>query len=177
VRGTFLSLLDWKSTWIEQRRFPYTPSVTEVYALESVLEQAVREGMDAMVGRHQASARAARAAVKALGLELWAESEAIAAACCTAVTVPDGLDDDAIRGTLRSRYGVMIAGGYGDLAGKLFRLGHMGASAHPTTLVAQVGLLERTLIDLGMSIQPGTGVGAAIEAFAGWNDATRSYSA
>jgi pyridoxamine--pyruvate transaminase len=177
VRGTFLSLLDWKTTWLEQRRFPYTPSVTEIYALESVLEQALREGMEAMAGRHQASARAARAAVTALGLDLWAESEAIAASCCTAVRVPDGLTDAAIRETLRSRYGVMIAGGYGDLAGKLFRLGHMGASAHPTTVIAQIGMLERTLADLGHSIVLGAGVGAALEAFAGWDDANRTYPA
>jgi pyridoxamine--pyruvate transaminase len=175
LRGSFLSMLDWKSTWIEYRRFPYTPSVSEIYALESVLEQALREGMPAMVARHQASARAARAAVRALGLELWPESEAIATACCTAVTMPPGLDDDAIRGTLRARYGVMIAGGYGELAGKLFRLGHMGMSAHPTTVSAQIAMLERTLADLGHPVSLGAGVGAALEAFAGWDDVTGLY--
>ncbi|MEJ7902303.1 MAG: alanine--glyoxylate aminotransferase family protein [Thermomicrobiales bacterium] len=132
LRASFLSVLDWKSSWIEQRRFPYTPSVTDIYALESVLEQALREGMESFVARHQSSAGAARAAVKALGLELWAESEAIATACCTAVTVPHGLTDRAIIDTMRSRYGVMIAGGYGELSGKLVRLGHMGQAAHPT---------------------------------------------
>ncbi len=175
LRGSFLSLLDWKSTWIDNGRFPYTPSVTEIYALESVLEQALREGMEAFVGRHQASAKAARAAVKALGLELWAESESIATACCTAVRVPDSLDAKEIIDTLRARYGVMIAGGYGELAGKLFRLGHMGQAAHPTLVVAQVGMLERTLLDLGMSFGPGTGVGATLESFAGWNDEAAAY--
>jgi pyridoxamine--pyruvate transaminase len=175
LRGSFLSLLDWKSTWIENGRFPYTPSVTEIYALESVLDQALREGMEVFVARHQASARAARAAVGALGLELWAESEAIATACCTAVTVPDGLDAAEIIETLRSRYGVMIAGGYGALAGKLFRLGHMGQAAHPTMVAAQVGMLERTLLDLGMSFRPGAGVGAALESFEGWDDASGTF--
>jgi pyridoxamine--pyruvate transaminase len=175
VRGTFLSLLDWKSTWLEQNRFPYTPSVTEIYALESVLEQALREGMESMVGRHQATARAARASVTALGLELWAESESIAASCCTAVRIPEGITDVEIRGTLRSRYGLMIAGGYGELAGKLFRLGHMGHSAHPTTVTAQIAMLERTLADLGLPITLGAGVGAALETLAGWDDASRTY--
>ena len=177
VRGSFLSLLDWKSTWIEQNRFPYTPSVTEIYSLESVLEQALREGMGAVVGRHQASARAARAAAKALGLDLWAESEAIATSCCTAISIPAGVTDRQIIDTMRSRYGVMIAGGYGELAGKLIRLGHMGQAAHPALVVAQVGMLERTLSDLGQDIQLGTGVGAALEAFAGWDDANRTYPA
>ncbi len=175
LRGSFLSILDWKTTWIENRRFPYTPSVTDIYALESVLDQALREGMPAMAGRHQASARAARAAVSALGLDLWAETPEIATSCCTAVAIPDGLDDAAIRGTLRSKYGVMIAGGYGELSGKLFRLGHMGSSAHPVPVTAQIAMLERTLADLGWTVTLGAGVGAALESFAGWNDATANY--
>ena len=176
LRGSFLSILDWKSTWLEQRRFPYTPSVTEMYALESVLEQALREGMPAYVDRHQVAARAARLAVRAMGLSLWPESEAISTACCTAVTTPDGTTAEAIIHTLRERYGIMIAGGYGELSGKLFRLGHLGVTAHPTQLLAQVALLERTLLDLGISIPVGAGTAAAIEAFAHWNDATRSYN-
>lgn len=175
LRGSFLSMLDWKSTWLENRRFPYTPSVSDVYALESVLEQALREGMDAMVARHQVSARATRAAVKALGLELWAESEEIAAACCTAVRPPEGIDEGVLRETMRQRYGVMISGGYGDLSGKAFRLGHMGMSAHPTTVIAELGVLERSLADLGAKVDFGAGVGAALEVFAGWNDAEGTY--
>ncbi len=175
LRGTFLSLLDWKTTWIEHQRFPYTPSVSEIYALESVLEQTVREGLESLVGRHQSSARAARAAVLALGLDLWPESEAIATSCCTALKVPDGVTDREVIDTLRSRYGIMIAGGYGELAGKLIRLGHMGQAAHPALLVAQIGMLERTLIDLGREMVPGTGVGAAIAAFDGWDDSSRTY--
>lgn len=175
LRGSFLSMLDWKGTWLEQQRFPYTPSVSDIYALESVLEQALREGMEAMVDRHQTSARAARAAVGALGLELWPESPAIATSCCTAVRVPEGITDEALRETMRQRYGVMISGGYGDLSGKLFRLGHMGTSAHPTTVVAQIGMLERALDDLGFPVDLGAGVGAALAAFEGWNDAERSF--
>ena len=175
LRGSYLSMLDWKTTWIEQRRFPYTPSVSDIYALESVLEQALREGMDAMVARHQASAKATRQAIEALGLELWPESAEVATGCCTAVKIPDGVDDAAIRETMRSRYGVMISGGYGDLLGKLVRLGHMGMSAHPTTVVAQIGMFERTLADLGVKVDLGAGVGAALQAFAGWDDATKAY--
>jgi len=177
LRGSFLSLLDWKATWLEQRRFPYTPSVTDIYALDAVLDQALGEGMAALVGRHQASARAARSALQALGLTLWAEREEIAASCCTAFAVPSGVTDRQVIETLRSRYGIMIAGGYGDLAGKVIRLGHMGQAAHPSLVVAQVGMLERTLVDLGVGITLGAGVAAALEAFAGWDDATQAYPA
>ena len=69
----------------------------------------------------------------------------------------------------------MIAGGYGELSGKLIRLGHMGVAAHPTQVLAQVALLERVLRDLGVSVPAGAGSAAAIEAFAGWDDATGTY--
>jgi aspartate aminotransferase-like enzyme len=66
------------------------------------------------------------------------------------------------------RYGVMISGGYGELAGKLIRLGHMGKAAHPTYLAAQIAVLERSLADLGFRLKLGTGVGAAMEALDRW---------
>ena len=171
LRGSFLSILDWKTAWLEGERFPYTPSVSEMYALESVLQQALDVGMERFVERQQAIAAACRAGVKALGFELWAAREEIAATCVTAVKMPEGLTDEQIRGTMRQRYGVMISPGYGELHGKLFRLGHMGpAQAHPTTLAAQLAVLERSLADLGYRVQLGAGVGAAMAALTEWDD-------
>lgn len=175
LRGSFMSLLDWKSTWIDNGRFPYTPSVSDVYALESVLQQTLEEGVANIVARHQVSARATRAAVRALALDLWAVSDDIATACCTAVSMPAGIDDAQLRNTMRNKYGVMISGGYGDVAGKLFRLGHMGLSAHPTSVIAQLGVLERALADLGHDVKLGAGVAAALAEFANWDDANHDY--
>lgn len=173
LTGSYLSLLDWKHAWIEQGRFPFTPSVADVYALEATLRQAVEEGIPAMVARHRTIAHAARAAVRALGLSLWVARNDIAAPGCTAVVTPVGIDAAHLIRTMRDRYGVMISGGYGELTGKLFRLGHMGMSAHPTTLFAQVGVLERTLLDLDVAITPGAGAGAAVSALDGWSDVPR----
>lgn len=171
LRGSFLSILDWKTAWLEGNRFPYTPSVSEMYALESVLTQALEIGMERFVERQQKIAAACRAGVKALGFELWPAREEIAASCVTAVKIPEGLTDEQIRGTMRQRYGVMISPGYGELHGKLFRLGHMGpAQAHPTALAAQLAVLERSLADIGYPVDCGEGVGAAMEALAGWDD-------
>jgi len=171
LRASFLSILDWKSAWLEGKRFPYTPSVSEMYSLESVLDQTLAVGMERFVDRQQTIAGACREGVKALGLQLWPAREEIAAACVTAVRVPDGIDDAKLRGTMRHRYGVMISPGYGQLQGQLFRLGHMGpAQAHPTVLAAQLAVLERSLADLGYPVQLGTGVGAAMAALDGWDD-------
>ncbi len=168
LRGSYLSILDWKDSWIDHGRFPYTPSVSTIYALESVLTQVLEEGIERHAARHQTIARACRAGVRALGLKLWAAREEIAAPCVTGVAMPEGIEDEALRGLMRDRYGVMISGGYGDLAGKLFRLGHMGPAAHPTYLAAQLAVLERALADLGHPVQLGAGVGAAMEALEGW---------
>ncbi|NJN92991.1 MAG: alanine--glyoxylate aminotransferase family protein [Anaerolineales bacterium] len=164
VRGSFLSILDWKTTWLEQRRFPYTPSVSDIYGLESALTQALEEGIERYAARHAAIARACRAGVKALGLELWPAREEIAAPAVTAVKLPAGIADAALRQHIRQRYGVMISGGYGELLGQLFRLGHMGQAAHPTYLAAQLAILERSLADLNYPVQWGAGVGAAMAA-------------
>jgi pyridoxamine--pyruvate transaminase len=172
LRGSFLSILDWKTTWIEQHRFPYTPSVSEVYALQSVLQQTLAEGIEHMVGRHQAAALATRRGVEALGLDLWAARERIAAPCCTAVTLPEGVEDKALRSTMRDRYGVMISGGYSDLSGKLVRLGHMASAAHPTVVALQLAMFERALDDLGYPVTLGSGVAAAMESLKGWDDST-----
>jgi alanine-glyoxylate transaminase/serine-glyoxylate transaminase/serine-pyruvate transaminase len=88
----------------------------------------------------------------------------------TAVAKPDGIEIAALLARMRENYGVMISGADGDLDGKLFRIGHMGIVAHPTHLAAGLGVLERALADLGYAVSFGAGVGAAMEALAGWND-------
>jgi pyridoxamine--pyruvate transaminase len=176
LRGSFLSILDWKDAWLDGNRFPYTPSVSEMYALESTLTQNLEEGIEHVAWRHQTIAKAARAGAKALGFELWPAREEIAASCVTAVTVPDGLDEEKMRGLMRERYGVMISPGYGDLYGKLFRLGHMGMAAHPANLAAQLAVWERSLRDMGWKVELGTGVGAAMAELDAWAEGGPSRS-
>ncbi len=171
VRGSYLSILDWKDTWLSQRgAFPYTPSVSDIYALESVLAQTLESGLERNQSRFATIARASRAGVRAMGLEIWPARNEIAGRCVTAVAAPTGIVVSELIAHLRRRYGVMIAGGAGELDGKLFRIGHMGVVAHPVQLLAGLGVLERGLADLGYPVELGAGVGAAIEALAGWDD-------
>ncbi len=175
LRGSYLSLLDWKESWLDRRTFPYTPSVSDIYALESALSQLLEEGVERSIARHAAIARACRAGIRAMGLRLWPAREAVAANCATAVRLPDGITDAQLIAHLRERYGVAISGGEGDLAGKLFRLGHMGRAAQPTSLAAGLALLGRALEDLGQPVDLGTGVAAAMAEMAGWDHAAASY--
>ena len=164
-RGSFLSLLDWKETWIEGGRtqFPYTPSVAEVHGVSAACDEALEEGLEAVIECHDRAARACRAGVKAMGLELWAKSEEIAANCVTAVRKPDGVAVAEVLRHARERYGVMLSGGYGELKPKLIRIGHMGVAARSLNVVVGLSALGRTLADLGAPVRTGEGVEAALE--------------
>lgn len=160
-RASFLSMLDWKEQWLEGGKFPFTPSVVDMHGIEACCDELIEEGLDNAVARHDLAARACRAGVKSMGLELWPRSEEITAACVTAVTVPEGLTDIQVRSHCRERYGVMISGGQG--AGNLVRIGHMGPTANSLYPVVGLAALGRTLIDLGASIKLGDGVEAALD--------------
>lgn len=160
-RASFLSLLDWRERWLGEGRFPFTPSVSDVHGLEAALDQALEEGLEAAFARHDLAAAACRAGVRALGLEVWAAREEIAANCTTAVTLPEGIDERDVLRVARERYGVMLSGSYG--AGRLVRIGHMGDSARGLLPVVGVMALGRALADLGVSVRVGDGVEAALE--------------
>jgi len=81
------------------------------------------------------------------------------------VKTPADITASGLIATMRGRYGVTISPGLGELAGVTFRLGHMGlAQVHPTTLVAQLAILELALADCGYPVEFGTGVGEAMSA-------------
>jgi pyridoxamine---pyruvate transaminase len=165
-RGSFLSLLDWKERWVDTDRtkFLFTPSVVDVNGVDSVVDQMLEEGLDNCIARHQTAARAVRAGVQAMGLELWPRREDCAAGCVTAIRVPDGISRAATLDHIRRRYGVMLSGGYGELADKLFRIGHMGPAADSLNPVVAVAALGRGLKDLGADVRIGAGVEATLEA-------------
>ena len=159
-RASFLSMLDWKEQWIDGDKFPFTPSVTELYGVEASVDELLDEGLEASIARHERSAAACRAGVRAMGLELWPRSDEVAAACVTAIAVPEGLTDVQVRAHCRERYGVMISAGQG--AGNLVRIGHMATSARGLHPVVGLAALGRTLADLGAQIEIGAGVEAAL---------------
>jgi pyridoxamine--pyruvate transaminase len=160
-RDSYLSLIDWKEKWHGEQRFPYTPSVSDVFGLEAALDQALEEGIDEVIARHRAAAQVTRTGVRAMGLQLWARSDEIASACVTSIRLPDDLDNALVRDHVRERYGVMLSHGQG--AGNLIRLSHMGPTAGGMYSIVGLAALGRTLADLGMQVSVGAGVDAALE--------------
>jgi pyridoxamine---pyruvate transaminase len=159
-RASFLSMLDWKEQWIDGEKFPFTPSVVDVHGVEAACDELLEEGLEASIERHERSATACRAGVRAMGLELWPRNDAVSAACVTAIAVPEGLTDVQVRAHCRERYGVMISAGQG--AGNLVRIGHMGPTARSLHPVVGLAALGRTLLDLGAELDLGSGLEAAL---------------
>ena len=160
--GSVLSLKDWREAWRPDVLFPYTPSVSEVHALEAAVQNYLDEGPEAVWARHALTARACRAGIRALGLDLWPVREAICADTATTVRVPEGLEDAAIRQEARRRYGVVFSAGRGSLLGKLVRIGHMGPTARPVFAVVAVTALGGAIAALGGRVDVGAGVEAAL---------------
>ncbi|RKY68361.1 MAG: aminotransferase [Candidatus Latescibacterota bacterium] len=136
---------------------PYTPAVSLLVGLKKSLEIIQEEGLEKVWARHQRHARATRAAVRAMGLELFAKNPSN---ILTIVKIPEGIDGKLLLKTIGTKYGVTMAGGQAALAGKVVRISHMGYTDDFDILTA-VAALERGLKDLGWHFELGSGVAAA----------------
>lgn len=108
---------------------PYTPAISVMFALDAALKRIHAEGMGAIYERHAAIGRQTREGVKRIGLSLFPDDESFASDTVTAVKVPDGVDGGRLVAALRDEHGVILTGGQGSLAGKIFRIGHLGYTA------------------------------------------------
>jgi aspartate aminotransferase-like enzyme len=156
---------DWQRTRNAQRKLdaPFTPPVSLVAALDVALGLLLEEGLDAAFERHVRLGRAARAGAKALGLELFSPDED-RSAVVTAVRSPDGIDSGDIISGVRSRFGMTLANGQGDLKGKIFRIGHIGWF-DVFDITTALAAIELVLGELGADVERGVAVAAALEAY------------
>ena len=138
----------------------YTPAISLIIGLKEVLELVKREGLEQVFARHRRLARATRAAIEALGLELLAPQSPSPA--LTAVKAPPGIDAGEIVKTMSRKYGVTIAGGQDHLKGRIFRISHLGYVNNFDVIIA-ISALEMTLQELGYTFELGCGLRAAQE--------------
>lgn len=153
--------------YLDRGQTPFTPAVSQVVALKEGLKLYFAGGREQCFARHRRMAGAARAAMRALGLELLVEDRH-ASMTVTAVRRPEGIDVPALCSLMRERFGVVIAAGQGRLSGKIFRLGHLGAVTE-MELLAGIAALEMALKTLGMPLELGRGVRAAEEFIMAWD--------
>lgn len=160
--ASVLSLSDWKNAWDRNEPFPFTPSVAEINGLDAAIDNYLEEGPENVWARHALTAKACRAGVQAMGCELWAASEEIASDTTTAVRIPDGITDAALRQAARDLYGVAFSGGRNETMGKLIRIGHMGVVAQPIYATIAITALGGALNHLGHKVDVGAGMEAAM---------------
>ncbi len=141
----------------------FTPAVSIVIGLRTVLDMLQREGLANVFKRHDRLARATRAGVEALGLGLFCR--ATPSPAVTAVVAPPGVDSEQIVKAYSQTHDITIAGGQGEMKGRTFRLGHMGYAAEFDVIVA-LAALEQVLADLGQPVDFGAGLRGAQKVFA-----------
>lgn len=166
-RDSILSILDWEHAARRDRPFPFTPSVAEINGLDAALDLYLGEGPERIWERHALTAQACRAGVRAMGLQLWPAEERNASPTTTALRIPEGVEDAALRAAVRARYGVVFSSGRGETLGKLLRIGHMGPTAQPIYAVVAIAALGGALRTLGSRIDVGAGVDAALDVING----------
>ena len=149
-----------KSADKERAETPYTPAITLFFGMQEAMKMIREEGMPARSARHRKGADAVRAAVKAIGLELYPKTDGhtVLSNTVTAIKTPAGITDKDLRGTMKAK-GITISGGQDRLEGKIFRIPTMNAFTEDD-LVRTIGLLEETLAQFKVT----KGTGAGVEA-------------
>jgi len=145
--------------------FPYTPPTGLIFGLKEALAMLEEEGLDNVFARHDRLAEAARRAVRAWGLDFLSVVPQEHSSALTAVMMPEGHDADALRGVILERYNVSLGSGLGKVAGKVFRIGHLGWM-NDLMLVATLAGVEMGLGAAGVPHRKG-GVDAAMDYLGG----------
>src|SRR6187455_2637309 len=138
--------------------FPYTPALPMLYGLREALDIIDEEGLENVFARHHHLAGGARAAVKAWGLKLCAKEPKWHSDTVTAIMVPAGFNGADVIDVAYRRYNLALGAGLSQVAGKLFRIGHLGDLNELMLLGALAGC-EMAMADVGIPIEPGSGVG------------------
>ncbi len=161
-RSFYFDLKLLEDYWIN-RKYHHTMSASLIYALREALLMIDDEGLEERWARHERHHHAFVAGIEAMGLSLLPPpSERLWG--LNAVRVPKGVDDASVRRMLLEKFNIEIGFGLGPLAGRIWRVGLMGASSTPQTLVALLGALEASLAFQGTRVTTGAGVAAATAA-------------
>jgi alanine-glyoxylate transaminase/serine-glyoxylate transaminase/serine-pyruvate transaminase len=141
--------------------FPYTPATNLLYGLRESLNMLLEEGLDNVFRRHDRHAEATRRAVRAWGLEILCLNPAEYSSSLTAVLMPDGHNEAAFRKVVLDNYNMSLGSGLGKVAGKVFRIGHLG-DFNDLMLAGTLAGVEMGLALAGVPHKKG-GVAAALD--------------
>jgi alanine-glyoxylate transaminase/serine-glyoxylate transaminase/serine-pyruvate transaminase len=146
--------------------FPYTPSLPLLYGLRESLAMLLEEGLENVFARHHRLAEGARQAVKAWGLELCARQPKWHSDTVSAIMVPPGINGAEVIDVAYRRYNLALGAGLARMAGRLFRIGHLG-DLNELMLLGGIAGAEMAMRDVGIEVELGSGVAAAQAQFRG----------
>ena len=158
---TFFDVHDMQKGY-DNNAFPYTPPVGLMNGLKLALEMIEDEGLENVFARHRRIATGVRHAVKAWGLELCAVSPDVYSDTVSAIKTPDGFNATDIVTRAADKYGMAFGVGLGEVAGKVFRIGHLGMLTD-AMMLSGLGVAEMVMVDLGLDVKLGSGIAAAQE--------------
>ncbi|MDE0851352.1 L-aspartate--glyoxylate aminotransferase BhcA [Yoonia sp.] len=144
----------------DNNAYPYTPAVGLLNGLNVACDMLLKEGLENVFARHTRIASGVRAAVDAWGLKLCAASPDVYSDTVSAICTPEGFNATSIVTHAADTYGVAFGVGLGEVAGKVFRIGHLGSLTDVMTL-SGIATAEMCMVDLGLEIKLGSGVAAA----------------
>ncbi|MGE0210105.1 MAG: aminotransferase class V-fold PLP-dependent enzyme [Parvibaculaceae bacterium] len=144
--------------------FPYTPPLSLIRGLRASVDLLLEEGLENVFARHHRLAEGVRRGVAAWGLKLCARAPKWHSDTVSAIVLPEGFDSAKLLRHAYARYGLSLGAGLSKVAGKVFRIGHLGDLNELMVLSALAGS-ELAMIDLGVPVKAGSGVGAAVEYF------------
>lgn len=147
IASFYANILNFKD-YYEKKWFPYSMPISDIYGLDQAVDNVMSD--ENFVDRHSKIAKATRISIEKSSLELYLESGY--SNTVTVVKVPDGISDADILNTMKEKYGVMIAGCFGCLAGKVFRIGHMGENANIDDMCTVFDALQNTFEDLNYNL-------------------------
>ena len=165
VQSWYFDLTTTMNYWGKERTYHHTPPISLIYGLREALRLVLEEGLETRWERHRQNQQALIAGVEAMGLELFVANPADRLITVTGVRVPDGIEDVKVRRQLLGEFNIEIAGGFGPLKGKLWRVGLMGYSSQRTNVLLLLAALEKVLLDQGFRVPAGAGVGAAVRSY------------
>jgi alanine-glyoxylate transaminase/serine-glyoxylate transaminase/serine-pyruvate transaminase len=165
VQSWYFDLTPIMNYWGKERTYHHTAPISLVFALREALRLVSEEGLEARWERHSHNQQALIAGVEAMGLELFVSNPADRLITVTGVKVPAGLEDKKVRQQLLDEFNIEIAGGFGSIKGKLWRVGLMGYSSQKNNVLLFLAAFEKVLIDQGFRVSPGAGVGAAVRSY------------
>jgi alanine-glyoxylate transaminase/serine-glyoxylate transaminase/serine-pyruvate transaminase len=142
--------------------FPYTPSLPLLYGLRESIAMLMEEGLDNVFARHHRLAEGTRRAIKAWGLDLCARAPKWNSDTVSAIMVPAGFNGAEVIDVAYRRYNLALGAGLARMAGKLFRIGHLG-DMNELMLMGAIAGAEMAMRDVGIKVTPGSGVAAAGE--------------